>query len=78
MSKQTMQHTLIPKHKKISEKEKTALLDQYKITVNELPSITKTDVALAGIEVEVGDVIRIDRNSPTAGQTVFYRGVVDE
>jgi DNA-directed RNA polymerase subunit H len=78
MAKQAMQHVLIPKHKKISEKEKKDLLEQYKITINELPSITKNDPALAGMEVEVGDVIKIERSSPTAGKTVFYRGVVNE
>ena len=78
MAKPTMQHVLIPKHKKVSEKEKKAVLDQYKVTVNELPSIKKSDAALAGLDAEVGDVIRIDRSSPTAGQTVFYRGVTDE
>ena len=78
MPKQAIQHVLIPKHKKVSDKEKKDILDKYKITVNELPSISKKDPALAGMDVEAGDVIRIERRSPTAGDTVFYRGVVDE
>jgi DNA-directed RNA polymerase subunit H len=79
MAKQeTRQHILIPKHKKLSEKEKKTVLDNYHITVNELPSINKADPALAGMDVEVGDVIKIERESPTAGSTVFYRGVAGE
>jgi DNA-directed RNA polymerase subunit H len=78
MAKPAIQHVLIPKHKKLSEKEKKELLESYKITINELPSIHKSDPALAGIDVEVGDVVKIERNSPTSGKTVFYRGVVNE
>ena len=78
MPKQPIQHVLIPKHKKLSEKEKKDLLENYKITINELPSIKKNDTALIGMDVQAGDIIKIERESPTAGNTVFYRGVVDE
>ena len=72
------QHILVPKHKKLSEKEKKDILEKYHITENELPTIMKSDPALAGMDVEVGDVIMIERSSPTAGRTVFYRGVIGE
>ncbi len=79
MAKQgAIQHVFIPKHKKLSEKEKTELLDNYKITINELPVIKKNDPGLAEIDVQAGDVIKIERDSPTMGTTIFYRGVVDE
>jgi DNA-directed RNA polymerase subunit H len=78
MAKEARQHILIPKHKKLSEKEANEVLERYHITVNELPAIHKNDPALAGIDVEIGDVIMIERKSPTAGTTVFYRGVVSE
>ncbi|MBW2967173.1 DNA-directed RNA polymerase subunit H [Candidatus Woesearchaeota archaeon] len=78
MAKQeTPQHILIPKHKKVSEKEKNEVLSRFNITVNELPSIKMSDPALRGLDVEPGDVIRIERESPTAGNTVFYRGVIN-
>ena len=73
-----MQHILIPKHKKISEKEKKQLLEKHNITINELPSIKKSDPALSGVDVDVGDVVKIERDSPTAGKTVFFRGVINE
>ncbi len=78
MTKPSIQHVLIPKHKKLSEKEKNELLEKYHVTLNELPSIKKNDPALAGMEVESGDVIKIERDSPTAGKAIFYRGVADE
>ena len=70
-------HILIPKHKKVSEKEKKEILTKYGITVNELPSIKKSDPAIRGVDLEAGDVVRIERESPTAGNTVFFRGVID-
>ena len=76
--KEVPDHILIPKHKKLSEKEKKSVLDSLKITINELPSIFKKDPAIAGMEVEEGDVIKIERDSPTAGSAVFFRGVINE
>ena len=76
--KEARQHVLIPKHKKLSEKEKKELLERYHITLNELPAISKSDPALADMDLDIGDVIRIERDSPTAGRTIFYRGVASE
>ena len=76
--KEAIKHVLIPKHKKVSEKEKKDILDKYGITLNELPAIHKSDPALADLDLEPGDVIKIERDSPTAGKTIFYRGVTGE
>ena len=75
--KDPITHTLIPKHKKLSEKDKKALLEKYKITEKELPSIHKSDPALRGTDMEVGTVIKIERDSLTAGNTVYYRCVLE-
>ena len=74
---ETSKHILVPKMKKLSEKDKKSLLEKYNISVNQLPSIRSTDAGIASLDVEVGDVIKIERDSPTAGTTVFYRGVID-
>ena len=71
-------HALVPKHSKLSEKDKTALLEKYKITVKELPRIGSQDSAIVNLEVKQGDVIKIVRKSATAGESIFYRGVFDE
>ena len=75
---ETPKHILIPKHAKISDKEKSELLKKYDIGENSLPKILATDPAVSGMSAKPGDVIRISRKSPTAGEAVFYRVVINE
>ncbi len=77
MSKEKMEHFLIPEHEKISEKEKEELLKRYNVDLLELPKIKKTDPAIRHLDVKIGDIIRITRQSPTAGKSIFYRVVVN-
>ena len=70
-------HVLFPKHAKLSEKEKKVLLDKYKISAYDLPLIRKNDSAIADLDVKAGDVIKIIRKSPTAGESIFYRCVIN-
>lgn len=71
-------HVLVPKHVKATEKEKKALLDKYDITEEELAKIKLDDPAIQNLKVVPGDVIKIVRHSPTAGETEFYRCVVND
>ena len=78
MKKQAaLTHNLIPKHIKVSDKEKQDVFATYNITFKELPKILKKDSAIKHLNVKKGDVIKIIRKSVTAGEFVFYRGVVD-
>jgi DNA-directed RNA polymerase subunit H len=70
-------HVLVPKHSKLSEKEKGELFKDYKINGEELPIILKTDPAIEGLDLKPGDVIKIIRKSPTAKTSVFYRVVMN-
>ncbi len=70
-------HTLTPKHVKISDREKAQLLEKYHVTSKEMPKILKTDAAIREIEAKPGDIIKIIRKSPTAGESFFYRVVSD-
>lgn len=70
------QHILVPKHSKLSQKEKIVLLEKYKISLNELPRISMKDSAIEHLELTNEDVIKIERSSPTSKNTVFYRRVV--
>jgi len=70
-------HILIPKHTKLGEKEKKDLLKKYNISLKELPKILKDDPAIASLNVKPGDVIKVIRKSPTAGEAIFYRGVTN-
>lgn len=68
-------HVLVPKHSKVSDKEKAEMLEKYSITIRELPRINACDPAIAELDVKEGDVIKITRNSASAGESVFYRRV---
>ena len=70
-------HTLVPKHTKLSEKEKEIILKKYNISVTQLPRIIKTDSAIKDLKLKQGDVVKIVRQSPTAGEIIFYRSVTN-
>jgi DNA-directed RNA polymerase subunit H len=71
------QHILVSKHSKLGEKETKELLEKYGITKKELPRILKKDPAIKDLSVKSGDILKIERNSPTAGTSIFYRCVVN-
>ena len=69
-------HVLIPKHTKLSDKEKQELFEKYGVSIKELPKISKDDPAIASLDIKPSDVIKIIRKSPISGESVFYRGAV--
>lgn len=71
-------HMLVPVHKKLTQKEKKELLEKEGLHFTNLPKISITDPAISSMKVKEGDVIKIERNSPTAGYSVYYRGVTSE
>ena len=77
MKKIEQKHILIPKHTKLSAKEKADLLKHYNIALSNLPSIVKDDSAVSHLTPKADDIIKIVRKSSTAGQSIFYRVVVD-
>ena len=70
-------HVLIPGHQKLGDKDKQELFENYHITIRDLPKILVTDPAVQPLNVKPGDVVKIIRKSPTAGEAIFYRGVVN-
>ena len=70
-------HLLVPKHSKLSDSEKKNLFEKYSIGVKELPKINSTDPAIEKLGAKVGDVIKIDRESVTAGTTSYFRVVIE-
>jgi DNA-directed RNA polymerase subunit H (RpoH/RPB5) len=71
-----VEHELVPKHEVLSKEEKQKVLDKFKITTEELPKILSSDAVMEYLKAKPGDVVRIMRDSPTAGETVYYRVVV--
>jgi len=70
-------HKSVPKHEKLDEDEIEEVLEKFDVEKSGLPKIERTDAALKQMDVEEDDVIRIERESPTAGKTTYYRHVVD-
>ncbi|MDG7038786.1 MAG: DNA-directed RNA polymerase subunit H [Nitrososphaerota archaeon] len=71
-------HVLVPKHEVINSREAIKLLEEYHIEVEQLPRITTNDPMVKALNAKAGDIIKITRNSETAGVTLYYRYVVDE
>jgi DNA-directed RNA polymerase subunit H len=71
-----LSHEMVPKHEILTKKEKDVLLKQFRASENDLPKIFRNDPAIKGLDANRGDVIRIIRKSPTAGETIYYRVVV--
>ncbi len=72
-----MSHQLVPKHVILSEKEREEVLKNFNITKDQLPKIQITDPCIKNIGGKVGDIVKIIRDSSTAGVSEFYRLVVD-
>lgn len=70
-------HSFVPKHSKISEEEKTKILDKFNISIQQLPKIFESDPAIKSLSPKIGDVIKITRKSPTNKETIFYRVVIN-
>ena len=69
-------HILVPKHTKLSKKDYDELLNKYNISLRQLPSILSSDPAISHLDIKPGDIIKIERNSPTTKKSIFYRAVV--
>lgn len=71
-------HEIVSKHEKLSKDEAKKVLERYHATIYSLPKISVFDPVIIPLGASAGDIIKISRKSYTAGETVFYRGVVDE
>jgi len=71
-------HILVPKHNKISKEEANKILDNYNISIKQLPKILINDPAIKFLDPKAGDVIKIERKSATTNKTIVYRVVVSD
>lgn len=67
---------MVPMHVILTEEEKNEVLKKYRVALKQLPRILITDPAIADKNPNAGDVVKIIRNSPTAGETFYFRVVV--
>ena len=77
--KSIIEHVLVPPHRKINDDEKEELLTKFQIKAKNLPKISIKDPVIKTMEdVKAGDVIEIKRKSTTAGETIYYRVIIND
>jgi DNA-directed RNA polymerase subunit H len=70
-------HVLVPKHEILSEEEKKEILTKFNATEEQFPFLFSSDPVVREIGAKPGDMVRISRVSDTAGETTYYRFVVE-
>ncbi|KXA95017.1 DNA-directed RNA polymerase subunit H [candidate division MSBL1 archaeon SCGC-AAA259E19] len=70
------EHELVPEHEVLSEEEAQEVLEEYDIEASQLPKIKSKDPVAKAIGAESGDIVKVVRESSTAGRTTAYRFVI--
>jgi len=70
-------HVLVPKHEILSAEQAKAVLDQFKVVPHQLPLIKNSDPVAKAIGAKPGDILKVTRDSQTAGRAMAYRYVVE-
>ena len=70
-------HVDVPKHEIMIKKDAEEVLEKYHCKTTDLPLIFANDPAIVGLGVKPGDMIKITRKSATAGESLYYRYVVE-
>jgi len=73
-------HRMAMPHRILSEEERTAMFDTFKISSpeNQLPWIDSQDTMIKWIGAIPGDVVEVTRHSDTAGRSFYYRYCVED
>ena len=71
-----MNHFLVPIHEIVPEEEATEIIKKYGGKKEKFPQILLSDPVIEELQAVKGDLIRITRETPTAGKTVYYRRVI--
>ena len=70
---QPIVHFLVPVHYLLSKEQAAELLRKYNLVLDQLPKISASDPAILYLAPKRNDIVKIVRDSPTAGKTVYFR-----
>ena len=73
-----LSHIYVPKHEIVRPNEVEGVTSKYNATPDQFPYILRSDPVVKAIGAKPGDLVKITRKSETAGETVYYRFVVEE
>jgi DNA-directed RNA polymerase subunit H len=69
-------HFMVPKHEIVPKELETEVLTKFGIKKEQLPKLPKDDPLVAETGAERDDVVKITRESRTAGKAVYFRVVL--
>ena len=78
LSYDLFKHDLVPKHILLKPNEAKEVLERYHIKPFQIPYVKSTDPAVRAIGAKPGDIVKVIRKSATAGESDFYRYVVED
>jgi DNA-directed RNA polymerase subunit H len=70
------QHHMVPEHTVLDREAVESVLAEYDLDRTDLPKIQRRDAAIPD-DAEVGDVVKIVRDSRTTDEAVVYRLVIE-
>ncbi len=70
-------HSLVPKHEIVPPEKAKEVLEKYHVQGHNMPWIRSSDIAAIAIGASPGDILKIIRESSTAGKYFSYRYVID-
>lgn len=71
-----LEHELVPRHEVLKPEEAEEVLRKLGVKPTQIPWISIDDPVVRAIGAKPGDIVRIIRKSPTAGESIAYRYVV--
>ena len=67
---------LVPKHEVVPKEKAQEVLEKFGSSAERFPQIGAADPIIEEIGGKKGDIVKIVRQSRTAGQAIYYRVVV--
>lgn len=68
-----LQHSNVPKHEILSDSEIEDIFAEVEYEIKQLPKIKSDDPVVKAIGAKKGDILKITRESQTAGTFITYR-----